>query len=118
MYAHGSLCVPHLNVACVWCVCEWRSFWGGFLDMWLGGPSIFTANTWPGRICLFGLVPLDSCSILCMRVSLASAAQPYGVCLRLCPYMCTYMCPYMCLYMCVPELVLMPYVLVRWCRWP
>jgi hypothetical protein len=74
MYAHGSLCVPHLNVACVWCVCEWSSFWGGFLDMWLGGPSILTANTWPGRVCLFGLVPFRSCSVLCLRVALASAA--------------------------------------------
>ena len=98
MYAHVSL---DFNVMCV-CVracrvrvCKWISVWGGFLDMWLGGPSILTANTWPGRVCLFGLVPFRSCSVLCLRVALASAAYPCGICPRM--------------------LVLMPYVRARWC---
>jgi len=31
-----------------------QSVWGGTLDLWLGGPSILTAVTWPGRFCLLG----------------------------------------------------------------
>jgi len=31
-----------------------QSVWGGFLDFFLGGPSVLTAVTWPGRFCLFG----------------------------------------------------------------
>ncbi len=31
-----------------------QSVWGGVLDFFLGGPSVLTAVTWPGRFCLFG----------------------------------------------------------------